>query len=180
MSVTERAAVRARVLRGTAILDHAARTRRRLVTASATVVVAGIVCLTALLGTTATSNEAADENGPHAVQRAGHSVLWAAPRAATADTFHGSAVVSGTLTRTASGCLGLENAGEVEVLRFPYGSVLADDGESVEIPGHGVFSLGDTVHGGGVHLADEGADALDAPAECTGYRVASLNDAGTG
>ncbi|BDZ55148.1 hypothetical protein [Agromyces marinus] len=92
------------------------------------------------------------------VHRADGTILLAAsnPPDAAMD-----AIVAGTLTRTENGCLALDDLDGLHVLEFPYGTTLADDGETVEVPGLGPLRIGDAVEGGGGYL-----DVADAPDEC--------------
>lgn len=71
------------------------------------------------------------------------------------------AEIAGTLTRTDSGCLALASETESYVLQFPFGTELADDGESVNVPGLGVVHIGDEIAGGGGYI-----DVPGAPEEC--------------
>lgn len=94
-----------------------------------------------------------------AEQRAGGTILLAASERADAGM---DALVAGTLTRTESGCLALDSGdGQVYVLQFPFGTRLADDGGSVEVPGLGTLRPGDELSGGGGYV-----DVPDAPEEC--------------
>ena len=93
-----------------------------------------------------------------AVQRAGDSILLAAAEAPDGAM---DALILGTLTHTEDGCLAVEHEGNTYVLQFPYGSRLADDGESVEVPGVGTLRLGDAIEGGGGYV-----NVPDAPNEC--------------
>ncbi|GAB3270924.1 Kelch repeat-containing protein [Microbacterium lacusdiani] len=92
------------------------------------------------------------------VQRAGASIMMAAP---SKPAMGMDAIITGTLTRLDGGCLGL-TVGERETpLQFPFGSILADDGESVDVPGHGTVRIGDLILGGGGWVP-----IPDAPEEC--------------
>ena len=92
------------------------------------------------------------------VQRSGDSIMLVATDRPSAVM---EALIIGTLTRTDTGCLALEQEGHIYVLQFPYGSTLADDGESVEVPGAGTIALGGDVTGGGGYI-----DLPSAPEEC--------------
>jgi len=97
--------------------------------------------------------------GTPAEQRAGDSILLAAPERPEAFM---DALIAGTLVRTDAGCLAVQGADELTyVLQFPFGSRLAEDGESVEVPGLGVVRLGDAIEGGGGYV-----DVPSAPEEC--------------
>lgn len=77
------------------------------------------------------------------------------------------ALVTGTLTRNDRGCAALSGRdGETDVLLLPYGTTLAEDGQSIAVPGTGVLRFGDQAeHGGGVGTLD---GLTDVPAECDG------------
>lgn len=99
--------------------------------------------------------------GPSATpaeQRAGDSILLAAPEDPGGSM---DALIQGTLTRSDEGCLTVETSHGTFVLQFPFGSRLADDGESVEVPGAGTLRLGDDVDGVGGYI-----DVPDTPEEC--------------
>lgn len=73
------------------------------------------------------------------------------------------AQIIGTLTRTDTGCLALETGTGVLVLEFPFGTRLADDGESANVPELGVVRIGDRIDGAGGYI-----DVRSAPEECRG------------
>lgn len=98
-------------------------------------------------------------SGTDPVQRSGSSILLVASQQPEA---YMDAQILGTLTRTDAGCLALEQGEETYVLQFPYGSVLADDGESVEVPDLGRLTIGDAIDGGGGYATG----IADAPEEC--------------
>lgn len=93
-----------------------------------------------------------------AVQRAGGVTLLAAAERPDGVM---DAQILGTLTVADSGCLALAAEGAVYALQFPFGSRLADDGESVEVPGRGTLRPGDEITGGGGYV-----DVPGAPEEC--------------
>lgn len=86
--------------------------------------------------------------GDLAVQRSGGSVMMASANEPDASM---TAVVGGTLTPTDRGCLALGEQRTATPLVFPYGSKLAADGQTVEVPHGGLLRIGDEVtHGGGM------------------------------
>ena len=96
----------------------------------------------------------------HVLQRANGSVMLASP---TQPEVFMLAAIDGRLTRTAEGLLAVGRENDQTVLRFPYGTELADDGQSVDVPGLGAVRLGDAIRGGGGY-----ADVADLPAEYGG------------
>ncbi|MFF2274603.1 hypothetical protein [Agromyces sp. NPDC058126] len=92
------------------------------------------------------------------VQRAGGSIMVAA---STEPEDVMEALVVGELTRTPMGCLALESGSDTHILQFPFGTTLADDGRSVEVPGLGAVELGDSIKGGGGYIK-----LPDVPREC--------------
>ncbi len=67
------------------------------------------------------------------------------------------AQIVGILTRTAQGCLAVASGSELHVLVFPFGSTLAEAGQSVEVPEIGTVHLDDPIEGGGggyIHLSN--------------------------
>lgn len=114
--------------------------------------------LVALAGCSA--EQSSDTSFRAVVQRAGGSTLMAAANkpSAAADALSG-----GTLVHSDRGCVAIGRAdGGVSVLLFPFGSKLAEDGESVDLPGTGVVRIGDRVeHGGGVAALESLADVPD-------------------
>lgn len=80
------------------------------------------------------------------VQREAGALLLVAAKEPQAG---GAALVGGTLMRTDRGCISLDVAGVVTAVLFPFGSELAPDGESVQVPGSGVMRVGDKVERGG-------------------------------
>lgn len=60
------------------------------------------------------------------------------------------ALITGTLTLTSKGCVGIEtNSGETYPAVWPTGTVLTDDSGSIRVPGLGAVNLGDDIRGGG-------------------------------
>lgn len=62
------------------------------------------------------------------------------------------ALVIGELARTPMGCLAIQSGSETHLLQFPFGTTLADDGRSVEVPGLGTVELGESIEGGGGYI----------------------------
>lgn len=97
-------------------------------------------------------------------QRAGGSVMMAI---ASKPGGVQLAIFEGTLMRTDQGCLaGQISNGQTLVLQFPYGSTLAQDGQSVAVPGVGTVRLGDSFSAGGG--AGDLAALSGVPDECQG------------
>ncbi|WP_345750287.1 hypothetical protein [Microbacterium rhizophilus] len=86
------------------------------------------------------------------------------------------ALVTGRLIRTDGGCLALESgAPEPSIVLFPFGTALAPDGRSADVPWYGTVREGDPVDGGGGYvgpgaLADDTARAALRD-ECGSERV---------
>ncbi len=100
---------------------------------------AGAVALSALAGCSSADDLV--------IQRAGGSVMMASAKEPNAFKL---AIVSGTMTRTASGCLAISTQGVATPLVFPHESTIGSDGRSADIPEVGVVHLGDEVsHDGG-------------------------------
>jgi hypothetical protein len=85
-------------------------------------------------------------SGTTSIQRAGDSIalVEASPPVAVLE-----AVVSGELARDDAGCLVVDTGSRQYVLQFPYGTAIAEDGEAVDVPGHGLVRIGDSFRGGG-------------------------------
>lgn len=92
------------------------------------------------------------------VQRVGGSIMVAA---STEPEDVMEALVVGELARTPMGCLSLQSGSHTNILQFPLGTTLADDGRSVEVPGLGAVELGDSIEGGGGYIK-----LSDVPEEC--------------
>ena len=100
---------------------------------------------------------APDASGP-SVQRADGSIMIAA---STEPDEVMEALIVGVLARTPEGCLAVESGSEMHVLQFPFGTTLAEDGRSVQVPGLGTVELGDSIEGGGGYI-----NLSDVPEEC--------------
>lgn len=98
------------------------------------------------------------------VYRAGDTVLMASAQEPDAYML---AIVGGTLTRNDRGCVALDNSmGGSVALLLPYGTKLAEDGQSLNVPELGVIRFGDQVQYGGGYGTLDGM--VDIPSECTG------------
>ncbi|RKT36905.1 hypothetical protein DEU34_1435 [Microbacterium sp. AG1240] len=62
------------------------------------------------------------------------------------------ALITGTLTTTRSGCFAVTSGGIIYPLQFPFGTVLSDDGHTVQVPGLEPLELGDSIQGGGGYV----------------------------
>lgn len=93
-----------------------------------------------------------------AVQRANGTILLAAHAHPESGM---DAQIAGTLILTDSGCLAVTSGADSYVLEFPFGTELADDGESVNVPGLGIVHIGDEIAGAGGYI-----DVPGAPEEC--------------
>ncbi|WP_424466652.1 hypothetical protein [Pseudoclavibacter helvolus] len=62
-------------------------------------------------------------------------------------------------------------------VKFPYGTTLSDDGQSINVPGLGEVSIGETLTGGGGHISLDPEDAEDVPPECVADGVLIFSSA---
>ena len=77
------------------------------------------------------------------------------------------AIVGGTSTRNDRGCVALSNStGGSVALLLPYGTKLAENGQSLDVPELGVIRFGDQVQYGGGYGTLDGL--VGVPSECTG------------
>lgn len=74
------------------------------------------------------------------------------------------AAFEATLARTELGCVAFGSGDSTRVVQCPYGTKLSDDGRSIDVPGLGLVSFGDTVRGGGG--LGEPDEPSDLPVEC--------------
>lgn len=72
----------------------------------------------------------------------------------------------GTLGRGEAGCLVLHGGDSLTLLQFPFGSRLAADGQSVDVPRKGTVRVGDTIRAGG--QTGDPSTLRGLPAECEG------------
>ncbi len=98
------------------------------------------------------------DGGTPSEQRAHGTILLAA---STQSDSGMDAQIAGTLIRTDSGCLALATDNDIYVLQFPFGTRLADDGESANVPELGIVRIGDPINGAGGYI-----DVRSAPEEC--------------
>ncbi len=99
-----------------------------------------------------------EDGGTPSEQRAHGTILLAASTQSDSGV---DAPIAGTLIRTDSGCLALAADNDIHVLQFPFGTRLADDGESANVPGLGVVRTGERIDGAGGYI-----DVRSAPKDC--------------
>jgi hypothetical protein len=97
--------------------------------------------------------------GPASTTTTDTTILYAAGREPTAVM---EARVMGTLALSEGGCWVVGTGDEQTFVQFPFGSVLAPGGQSIDVPGFGTVGAGDTIDGGGGY----GSAPADAPEAC--------------
>ena len=86
------------------------------------------------------------------------------------------ALISGRVAVLDGGCIGLADGGEPHLVAWPSATTFAPDGVAIQVPGVGVFRVGDLFQGGGGYGYSANMDLPAEIASCATHEVAVLNE----